>query len=91
MRSTQWLISLFLVCSMITTAMAAESTTANETGKLETINATPAALEQKIKDCPMHQGKTKEFNHKNGEPCPYHQDEKNLGKAHEKCDHKHHS
>ena len=89
MRSTQWLISLFFALSL-GNAMAADTTAANETGKLETINGTPATLEQKMKDCPMHQGK-KECQHKNGEHCPYHKDEKHHGKAHDKCDHKHRS
>ncbi|MFA6903420.1 MAG: hypothetical protein WC236_10085 [Gallionellaceae bacterium] len=87
MRLNQWLISLFFALTL-GTAMAADATAANETGKLETINGTPATLEQKMKDCPMHQGKKECQHKKNGEPCPYHNEEKHHGKAHDKCDHK---
>ncbi len=89
MRATHWIVSIFLATSLCAaSAIAAEVTPANgETpSKLEKINGAPAS-EHEMKDCPMHQGK-KEYQHKKGEPCPYHQDKNHNGKAHDKCDYK---
>jgi hypothetical protein len=91
MRTTLWMISLFLATSLYATAATAAETSParNEAGKLENISSKPvSATLSDMKDCPMHQGK-KECDHKNGEPCPYQQNEKHHGKPHEKCDHKH--
>ena len=89
MRTTQWLISLFLASSLFaTTAVAADTTPAKDTGKLETMHDTPAVIEHNMKDCPMHQGR-KACSHKQVEPCPYHKDEKHHGGSHHKGDHKH--
>jgi hypothetical protein len=87
MRSTQLMFSLFLASSLFTACAIAADTTpattqaqAKQTGKLEKISDTPvAAVTPGMKEC----------EHKNGEPCPYHQNEKHHGKTHEKCDYKH--
>jgi len=97
MRKTHCIISLFLASvlgmSQVWAADAAPQAPANDTSKLEQINAAPT--DEPHKDCPMHQGK-KECDHKkcdhkkDGKPCPYHQDGKHHGKSHEKCDPKQH-
>lgn len=96
MHLTQWMSSLVLASFLFSgPLMAAGAVSATEpaqlkqAGKLDKIGGAPAAAEHDTKDCPMHKGK-KECEHKHGEPCPYHQDEKHLGKSHEKCDHKQH-
>ncbi len=89
MRTTQWIISIFLAVSVCAaSAMAADAIPAigDTPNKLEKIDSAPAA-EHGMKDCPMHQGK-KDYEHKKGEPCPYHHDKKHQGKTHEKCDYK---
>jgi len=82
-------------------ATAAESTqpAPAEVGKLEKISDAPAVTAQENKDCPMHHSKKEcpmdhakqDFKHKQGEPCPHHQDARHQGKLHEKCDHEQHS
>jgi len=93
MRTTQWIISLFLATSLCTaSAIAADAAPstgqAQKEARLDTISGTAAGKADGHDDCPMQQGK-KECQHKHGEPCPHHQDEMHHGKSHEKCDHKH--
>jgi hypothetical protein len=93
MRATVLMIS-FLLATSLYAAVASAADVApvtKESGKLENISSTPVATQESVmKDCPMHQGKMeKECDHKNGEPCPYHQNEKHHDKSHDKCDPKH--
>jgi len=85
MRSTQLMISLFLASTLFTASAIAADTTpattqAQAAGKPEKISDTPvAATTPGMKEC----------EHKNGEPCPYHHDDKHHGMSHVKCDYKH--
>jgi hypothetical protein len=87
MHKAHWMTSLLLTSALFTAcAIAADATPATtqaqakQTGKLDKISDTPvAAATPGMKEC----------EHKNGEPCPYHQNEKHHRKAHEKCDYKH--
>jgi hypothetical protein len=87
MRSTQLMISLFLASTLFTaSSIAADATSATaqaqakQAGKLEKISDTPVAATTPV---------MKESEHKNGEPCPYHHDDKHHGKAHDECDYRH--
>lgn len=86
MRPTLWPALLLLTISLATAPAIAAETEPNGT-KLETISPAPAA--SKNEDCPMHKNQKEKCEHKNGEPCPYHNDKKHHGKSHDKCDHKH--
>lgn len=90
MRTTHWIISVFLAASLCSAAaIAADTAPANaQSARLESINGTSADNTAAHDECPMHQ-KKKECQHKNDEACPHHQAEKHHAKAHEKCDHKH--
>lgn len=94
MRTNPWFITLILLSTIAAFPVsAAEQTPAPKVAddtKLEKIADTPAPAKREMKDCPMHQG-NKECDHKKGEPCPHHKDKKHHGKAHDKCEHEHHS
>jgi hypothetical protein len=86
MRSTHLLISLAVAgCIFTGSALAADAAPASASGKLETINTTPAAEGNSEDKCPMHKGK-KNCKEKHGEPCPYHNKD-HHDKSHEKCAH----
>jgi len=87
MRTSHWIISLFLTASLCTASAMAASSTPATAAPLEKIDGSPAAAEHNMKDCPMQQGK-KECMHKNGEPCPYDRNAKQKNKSPEKCDYK---
>ena len=80
MRLQHIITALFLASSLFATAAKAA-----DTSKLEAINVLPASTQKK---CPVPHD-TKEYEHKEGEPCPYHHDEVHHGESQEKCDHKH--
>ena len=81
--------SIFLIAALCSSSAIAEETTpqtpASTSSSLEMIQPTTA----QDKDCPMHKGQEK-CEHKAGEPCTHHKDEKPHAKSHDHCDHKQH-
>jgi hypothetical protein len=82
-------LAIFAGITPVMAADTAQKTPASETGQLETISGVPAEIKQDHKECPMHH-KGEKCDHKNGEPCPYHDkgnyDKKHHPRAHEKCE-----
>jgi hypothetical protein len=90
MRTTHWMITLFLAATLNAAFVwSADETPAaeqkNESGKLETIDGVPAAGGNK--ECPTQHNK-KKCDHRNGENCPMHQGQKECThKKSESCPH----
>ena len=86
---TQLMISVFLTgvlgMGIALAEEAAQQVPTNTADKLESISTKLAGKQHNHDDCPL-QHDNKEFKHKNGEPCPYH-DKGQHGHSDDKCEH----